>query len=117
MPEPGSPLPPRSAPRYEYRVRWQRAGLGPVSKIFQTEKGALEKIDRLVRLEETKDLDDAEGGYGSFANMPDLLATPTLERREVGEWAPTGHDIELVREDGFEPDPRGAPEDVNAGIF
>lgn len=87
---------------YEYRVRWRREGRslvrhtdgetvqdGPCRHvaIFQTERGAREKAERLERLEEEKEY-DTETGRNPFADMPDLTDPPTIERRQVGEWEP-----------------------------
>ena len=65
---------------FEYRVKWQREGRSPTSKIIQTEAGARAKIDRLLALDEVK------GDSRTFEDMPDLVGVPTLEVREVGSW-------------------------------
>lgn len=64
----------------EFRVRYRREGRASgASLIYQTEKAARAKIDRLLALEEVK-------GDSRFSDMPDLAGTPTLEVREVGVW-------------------------------
>lgn len=67
--------------RVEFRVRWRREGRAGSRMIFQTEKAARAKIDRLLALEEVK------GDVPRFEDMPDLVGAPTLEARLVGEWA------------------------------
>ena len=92
-----------TAAGFEYRLRWTRVGLKPTSKILQTERGAVEKAERMLSLDETKGDSDYGHGAPSFADMPDLVVM-TLERREVGDW-------EQVREfDVPEPDPDSARE-------
>lgn len=71
---------------FEYRVSWQREGLGRVRVIRQTMKGAMEKKERLERLEEEKHLDELAWMSYDGEVMPDLLAPPTIERRTIGEW-------------------------------
>lgn len=88
--------------RFEYRLRWQRVGLQPTSKILQTEKGVLEKADRMLELDQSKgDALPPEYGLGGFAGMPDLVWM-RLERRAVGEWT------EVRAFDVPEPDPDSA---------
>jgi hypothetical protein len=65
--------------KLEYRLGWQREGRRPVKQIFQTEKAALEKADRILALEEVK-------ANTQFADMPDLVSPPVVESRQVGEW-------------------------------
>jgi hypothetical protein len=74
--------------KWEYRVRWRREGLRAASQIYQTEDGAREKVERLERLDEVKHTYADDDSYSStnFANMPDLLTTPTIERRRVDVW-------------------------------
>lgn len=91
---------------FEYRLRWQRVGLNPVTRIHQRERSAVSKAERLLNLDEIKGDDDFGVGASSYADMPDLVMM-TLERREVGEW-------QQVREfEVPEPDPDSArePED------
>ena len=86
----------------EYRLRWQRVGLGPVTRIFQTERGVLDKANRMLALDEAKHFDD-ENGPSPFAGMPDLVWM-RLEERPVGEWAASGTTFDVP-----EPDPDSAP--------
>lgn len=62
----------------EYRLRWRREGRSSTGKIYQTERAAREKMDRLLALDEVK-------GDTRFEDMPDL-AEIRLEIREVGPW-------------------------------
>jgi hypothetical protein len=89
-----------SAVRFEYRLRWQRVGLAPVTRIRQRERDAINKAERLLQLDEDKG--DPDLGTMAFTDMPDLTLIQ-LERRQVGEW-------EHVRDfDVPEPDPASAP--------
>lgn len=65
---------------FEYRVRWRREGRQGTSVIYQTEEGARAKADRILALDAVK-----EGTR--FDDMPDLIAPPTIEVREVGAWS------------------------------
>lgn len=85
--------------KLEYRVRWRRgwSGDGPprraVVKVFQTRRGAVALVDRLLALEEVKD------ELPQYADMPNFLDEPTIEQREVGEWHPhPGQVTEASRE-------------------
>lgn len=64
----------------EFRVRWQREGRAPRTQIFQRETRARDKVDRLLVIDVLKD-DDPQ-----YHGMPDLVGTPQLQSREVGEW-------------------------------
>lgn len=64
----------------EYRVRWQREGHGMATKIYQTEAAARRKIDAILALEEIK------GATRHWEDMPDLIRTPVLQVRVVGDW-------------------------------
>jgi hypothetical protein len=95
--------------RLEYRLWWKRCGRNATSKIMQTEKGAVEKAERLLRLDEDKRVVDVDTGRSPFEGMPDLEWL-RLERRPVGAW-------ERAREfDVPEPDPDYQPEESHAGI-
>lgn len=85
---------------YEYRVRWQRQPRenvvwhnGPkttsYSRLYQSEKAAREKVERLVQLDIDKanEEDYTVDDFGRpIFDFPDLLAPPTIERRVVGTW-------------------------------
>lgn len=71
--------------RYEYRVTWKRDGLPRRRQIFQTDRGAREKVDNLLTLEETKHT-DWDYGTNPFQSLPDISEAPTVERRFVGAW-------------------------------
>jgi hypothetical protein len=64
----------------EFRVRWQREGRSPTSRIYQTETAARRKIDSILALEEIK------GDTRQWADMPDLVGPPELQVRDVSEW-------------------------------
>lgn len=70
----------------EYCVRWQRQGIQKRREIFQTEKAALDKRDRLISIEETKGYEGEFGERYLLADLPDLTMTPIIECREVGVW-------------------------------
>jgi hypothetical protein len=65
---------------FEYRVVWQREGRQRTTRIYQTEQAARRKIDGILALEEIK------SDNSQWEDMPDLVAVPVLEVREVGEW-------------------------------
>lgn len=73
---------------YEYRVRWQRHGLKATSGIYQTEKAARDKVERMIELDQTKrdEAHDEGQTHAVFGEMPDLIGRPKLERREVTPW-------------------------------
>lgn len=90
---------------FEYRLRWMRVGRLGTSQIMQTEKGAVEKAQRMLRLDEDKKAEEI------FMHMPDLVVM-SLERRAVGPWE-TVRVFEVPEPD----DEWGAfDEDPNAGI-
>lgn len=95
--------------RYEFRLRWQRLGRAPTSRIMQTERGVVAKAERLLALDEEKLYDDETGAH-PCRGMPDLV-TLSIERREVRGW--TAHRTFDVPE----PDPESTdpPDDVDAG--
>lgn len=83
----------------EYRVRWQREGLAPRTQIFQRERAARDKIERMLVIDELKH----DGSR--FRNMPDLVDTPTLQVREVTAW--TSHERQ----------PTGRPNSYEADVM
>lgn len=72
--------------RLEFRVKWKREGRKSTTAIYQTAPPALQKADRLMAL-------DAVKADTKFADMPDLVAPPTIEQREVGEWEQAGFQL------------------------
>jgi hypothetical protein len=69
----------------EYRVRWQREGRSPTTRIYQTEAAALRKIDGILALDALK------GDSKRWDDMPDLVGSPELQMRVVGDWVATEH--------------------------
>jgi hypothetical protein len=65
----------------EFRVRWQREGSQPSYRIYQSEGAARDKIDSVLALEEIK------AQTARWDDMPDLVAGPELQVRDVGEWS------------------------------
>ena len=78
--------------RVEYRVTWQRAGKSRRRAIYQTLKGAEDKVRALKWSDAIKDetpIDAADDYFQrQFASMPPLLEDPYIETRSVGEWSP-----------------------------
>lgn len=70
------------AEAFEFRVRWRRDGRAATGRFFQTEKGATEKLERLLQMDEDKFTDELWSAYG---DMPDIVEA-SIERRAVGEW-------------------------------
>lgn len=87
----------------EYRLSWQRAGLRPKYRIYQTRKGA-EAFAAVLRGESRaaedpdafaccsgyecgcRGLTKAEAWEEQYGDMPPLVSGPTLESRPVGDW-------------------------------
>lgn len=96
----------------EYRLTWEREGRRPTRKIYQHEGRARAKAERILALELVKD-------GTRFADMPDLVAPPVLESREVSEWTPDEQPLD------DQPGPRivhemrfwARPEPDHAGVF
>lgn len=74
------------AERVEYRVCWQREGMSRRRAIYQTRRGAEEKVEALLWSDEAGDPDDPY--EREFADIPPLAGGPHIEAREVGEWNP-----------------------------
>jgi hypothetical protein len=64
----------------EYLVVIRREGRAAKTVLYQTEKAARAKIDRVLAFETVK------SQCPQFEDMPDLVETPTLRTRAVGEW-------------------------------
>jgi hypothetical protein len=81
---------------YEYRVRWHREGREHRRQIFQTEKAARAKAQRLIDIDEMirdeelpHELEHLYGrvwGEEDTDALPPLKEPPVIERREVGDW-------------------------------
>lgn len=75
--------------RREYRVRWRRENMNGATQIYQTEKGAVAKADRLRKLDaeiaagEHQGRDDWDS---PFKEIPPIAEGPSIEVRDVGEW-------------------------------
>ena len=81
--------PETSSEKYEYRVVWQREGLGPAIALRQTEKGALAKRDHLLWTEtkESRRADD-EGPNDYYSAMPRLIRLEIYYRKVEPTWTP-----------------------------
>lgn len=78
---------------HEYRVCWQREGMARRTAIYQTKRGAEEKVAALEWAEQMRDdppssMDAADDYFHrTFGLMPKLVTAPTIETRTVGAWA------------------------------
>lgn len=78
----------------EFRVRWQREGCHPTTRIFQSWNAAYTKASGLLAL------DDVKTEFAQYEGMRDLVGPPVIEVREVGPWKKYNHQFATATDYG-----------------